>query len=430
MQLLFESPGSPMEPTPPHRLCLETSFTDLNPENLPASNHSSSQSEVPDAVAMSAPNNWEYNVGLEDQFASSNHRNRKALSNPPLAHRVTMVRDEWIGLAPLATPETLSDVSSVSSRGSSRIGSGRFVGRLSGNSAKEDASLRSSEAECCVRKPQREESHYRQGQTKEMLVLEDVDDFTESSHLLAELPLFKYSDDTPNNVMVTEVVVEMEPRLVHESNILELESDGEGPNYEGARLSFDLSQGTSTQTSEDTGYHGDQEVFLNNSPQQQVSRMNHPSTANDGVDNHGGSSRISQSSYEEVTSDCNNKHPVSSRQGSCHSRADTMSDVYDPSLNSNPSPLTSPASLEAASSVIHPQSPDNTSECKQTVQIWMGESMSPLRSASHLYGSPKQWKCSRQIHIPRDIIPQARMGCEEPPRMCFHRDVSPDESSV
>ncbi|XP_046683149.1 diacylglycerol lipase-alpha isoform X1 [Homalodisca vitripennis] len=74
--------------SPPHRLCLETSFTSVPPR------------AGADSGVESGRLPWEWaGMGLAPQ--------------PDLIH------DDWFGLAPLATPESLSEVSSISSRASS-----------------------------------------------------------------------------------------------------------------------------------------------------------------------------------------------------------------------------------------------------------------------------------------------------------------------
>ncbi|KFM77720.1 Sn1-specific diacylglycerol lipase alpha, partial [Stegodyphus mimosarum] len=83
-------------PTPPHRLVLETSFTDLQPESEETI---VGQNEHPQSVI-----NWEYNNAVSVVLNDSKESE--------------MGKKEWMGMAPLASPETLSDVSSVSSKGS------------------------------------------------------------------------------------------------------------------------------------------------------------------------------------------------------------------------------------------------------------------------------------------------------------------------
>ncbi|XP_049840314.1 diacylglycerol lipase-alpha [Schistocerca gregaria] len=99
------APGSPKASTPPHRLCLETSFTSLQ---SPGSEPQQLQLPLPcgrQHAASAGPLGWEFPALLlhEDQVTSP------AQDGP---------HDEWFGLAPLATPESLSEVSSISSRAS------------------------------------------------------------------------------------------------------------------------------------------------------------------------------------------------------------------------------------------------------------------------------------------------------------------------
>uniref|UniRef100_T1JB75 Diacylglycerol lipase-alpha n=1 Tax=Strigamia maritima TaxID=126957 RepID=T1JB75_STRMM len=104
------SHSSPLDRTPPHKLCLETSFTDLNPE----SNRSSTYSEA-------GVINSEFPSALEDHLVRvfREQKNNFYSSNIGMPSRkVDLIRDEWMGFAPLASPETLSDVSSIGSKGS------------------------------------------------------------------------------------------------------------------------------------------------------------------------------------------------------------------------------------------------------------------------------------------------------------------------
>lgn len=79
-------------PPPPHRLCLETSFTS---QQLQPVKDDSESNHLP----------WEF----------------VSLVSPVADRRPELLHDEWFGLAPLATPESMSEVSSISSRASSMI---------------------------------------------------------------------------------------------------------------------------------------------------------------------------------------------------------------------------------------------------------------------------------------------------------------------
>lgn len=86
--------GSSTATTPPaHRICLETSFT--------SNNH---QSQKEDTESNHLP--WEF----------------ISLVSPVFERRPELLHDEWMGLAPLATPESFSEVSSISSRAGSFSG--------------------------------------------------------------------------------------------------------------------------------------------------------------------------------------------------------------------------------------------------------------------------------------------------------------------
>lgn len=82
--------------TPPHRLVLETSFTDLQPESEEAVAGGNQQASV----------SWEFHgAGAEGPNGTNKSEEDKK---------------EWMRMAPLASPETLSDVSSISSKGSNQ----------------------------------------------------------------------------------------------------------------------------------------------------------------------------------------------------------------------------------------------------------------------------------------------------------------------
>lgn len=117
-------PSTPV--SPPHKIQLETSFTSLaspdtnhnlhklslqsfhshssNSNSLTLRTDSLKKSVAVDGVSPPARNliPWEYQSVLD----------------PP---RPELIHDDWLGLAPLATPESLSEVSSISSRASSFV---------------------------------------------------------------------------------------------------------------------------------------------------------------------------------------------------------------------------------------------------------------------------------------------------------------------
>lgn len=121
-----QTTGSPKVATPPHRLCLETSFTslqspssDIAQPNVPASldssicSHQNGSTRRPSPFALLHPVlSWEYPSLLDEQPTTA---------DIPDSTAVDFVHDEWFGLAPLATPESLSEVSSISSRASNNL---------------------------------------------------------------------------------------------------------------------------------------------------------------------------------------------------------------------------------------------------------------------------------------------------------------------
>lgn len=131
--------GSPKAPTPPHRLLLETSFTSLQSpcteiRHITGSLNSSNGSQTrltssstvglkwsagppvqtPPAALSGIP--WEYTSSVEDRLTS---RPSSSGHGTGSQKKIDLIHDDWFGLAPLATPESLSEVSSISSRTSS-----------------------------------------------------------------------------------------------------------------------------------------------------------------------------------------------------------------------------------------------------------------------------------------------------------------------
>ncbi|XP_076045042.1 uncharacterized protein LOC143027590 [Oratosquilla oratoria] len=107
---------STTRPTPPpHKILLETSFTSspaVSPEPPPdLRNH---------AHAHSPALTWDLLSALEEQILLGVRENsrRPLLSESSTIGRIDLMHDDWLGLAPLASPETLSEVSSVASRAS------------------------------------------------------------------------------------------------------------------------------------------------------------------------------------------------------------------------------------------------------------------------------------------------------------------------
>ncbi|XP_052133524.1 diacylglycerol lipase-alpha isoform X2 [Frankliniella occidentalis] len=133
------TPCTPNAPTPPHRLLLETSFTSLQSPctevrltsgSLNSSNGSQARLtssstgvfkwsagppvQTPPAALSGIP--WECASSVEDRY---NSRPSSSGHGTGSQKKVDLIHDDWFGLAPLATPESLSEVSSISSRTSS-----------------------------------------------------------------------------------------------------------------------------------------------------------------------------------------------------------------------------------------------------------------------------------------------------------------------
>nr|CAD7258185.1 unnamed protein product [Timema shepardi] len=132
-------PGSPKAATPPHKLCLETSFTSLQSPTTDAqcsvSPHSSTCSHLivsgnrtlkpayaSSPFALHPVLSWEYAAILEEHHANNGIiLGRSKDDNDQKTLKLDLIHDDWFGLAPLATPESLSEVSSISSRASSLV---------------------------------------------------------------------------------------------------------------------------------------------------------------------------------------------------------------------------------------------------------------------------------------------------------------------
>lgn len=245
-QLLPYSPDSTLERTPPHCLCLETSFTDLQPEAdgdveasalLPKPDNGSTGNGCSPQCVTGSPTytvSWDIsNHTEEDRLYRGGNLIRK--TSPPRSLETNnlkfdLLNDEWPGMAPIATPETLSDSSSICSRASSLLHQ-PLGARLSSGSGR---------METIVQSPSTAPNH-------------------RGCWVDVERTLYD------GHVVLTEAVVEPEPAL---RPLCELDIASDGPVYEGGRLSFDLSQDNTptSRTSEDTGYHGDVDMAPGTTP--------------------------------------------------------------------------------------------------------------------------------------------------------------------
>lgn len=120
-------------PTPAHRLYLETSFTSLQSPSAAPSVASSITNGYHSTISQPSPVPLTNIMLLEDSSRSRkeipvtvqiNITKPKSLSlNLIRQHcesvkHIDLIHDDWFGLAPLASPESLSEVSSISSRAS------------------------------------------------------------------------------------------------------------------------------------------------------------------------------------------------------------------------------------------------------------------------------------------------------------------------
>lgn len=123
-----ETPESTLDATPPHRLYLETSFTNANPAELLhepdyLNRSSGAFSIVSDANSLS----WDYAAPMDvgsrqqqhvekvDAIALSKEAGFPPRPRPNFKLDLPNPTEEWPERAPLATPETLSDTSSIDS---------------------------------------------------------------------------------------------------------------------------------------------------------------------------------------------------------------------------------------------------------------------------------------------------------------------------
>ncbi|XP_076304469.1 inactivation no afterpotential E isoform X2 [Tachypleus tridentatus] len=218
--------------TPPHRLVLETSFTDLNPESLTGTE------EAPTGLR------WEYSSAIAATMESG-YSTRQMKSSPSGVQpgsnldghlKVDLLHDDWLGLAPLASPETLSDVSSISSKGSSqRLNNGNHTQKLSWGGINPLEPIAQSPA---VQRPLPDSigvyyvqphgpEHQYYGvmySADETNVNGNVDRDTSTANLLDNS--YEQGDTTPlGQKVVTEVTVEMQPFSQCHSNNREISKE-------------------------------------------------------------------------------------------------------------------------------------------------------------------------------------------------------------
>lgn len=113
-----------LTPNVSHRVCLETSFTSLqSPNDLAPTDKNEAKTVVgtvappvkTKSVAFSNSNGIAYPPSKYKPTTLSLCETRP---NPFDGNKVDLIYDDWFGLAPLASPESLSELSSISSRAS------------------------------------------------------------------------------------------------------------------------------------------------------------------------------------------------------------------------------------------------------------------------------------------------------------------------
>lgn len=126
-QLLASVPqtSSPKPISSQRKLCLETSFTSLQSpsvENNSSSLNSSITNGYHSSKSQTSPIQLTSIITLLDEkLKARQHSERRNLSlNLQITRdkKIDLIYDDWFGLAPLASPESLSEVSSISSRAS------------------------------------------------------------------------------------------------------------------------------------------------------------------------------------------------------------------------------------------------------------------------------------------------------------------------
>ena len=117
--------------TPPHKLCIETSFTNQttnsnsglsNKKVFPMNGvtlHQRSASLTPNSLPQQVVNSPEYVSLLGEELTKKlNESKRHSFldDDGKLNRKVDLIKDDWVGFAPIATPEATSELSSVCSR--------------------------------------------------------------------------------------------------------------------------------------------------------------------------------------------------------------------------------------------------------------------------------------------------------------------------
>ncbi|XP_053204588.1 diacylglycerol lipase-alpha-like isoform X2 [Panonychus citri] len=105
-----------LDRTPSHRVVLETSFTDLQPVGL----------DLDEPRYMPS-----YSCSILGSTGRFTSRPPTLLTALRKSRKVDLIRDDWIGMAPLATPEAFSESSSISSR-SACIKGGNGINSIGG----------------------------------------------------------------------------------------------------------------------------------------------------------------------------------------------------------------------------------------------------------------------------------------------------------
>lgn len=215
---------STLDRTPPHRLVLETSFTDLQPEGVAVE-------DIPSQGNMKHSLSWEYSSAVAAALDTSyqNQKRLQSLSVQPSSYqKVDLVHDEWMGSAPLASPETLSDVSSVSSKGShQKLNNGNMANRLSWGGVPVMETIAQSPA---VQRPTQDSLGVYENQISDI----HKDNFghvhdigisrdSSTSNLLTNCNPQAVSTPLGHQV-ITEATVEMDPNSLHSNKELSLRS--------------------------------------------------------------------------------------------------------------------------------------------------------------------------------------------------------------
>lgn len=114
--LYYHNGAGGQSPIPSRRICLETSFTSLqSPIEVYHPNSSCQSSQTADSAVFPSRTSSNGFLLTAPQNCQMGYVSG-GLLQPDRVTKVDLIHDDWFGLAPLATSESLSEISSISSR--------------------------------------------------------------------------------------------------------------------------------------------------------------------------------------------------------------------------------------------------------------------------------------------------------------------------